>query len=183
MTYSYPTARKVLHWTIAILVIAMLPAGMIFTDFDNKPAIEGIFGAGSFNVFYDLHKSTGFLILFLMVVRIALAFIQPKPPYEVPLTKAEKAGSGAVHGLLYVLLFALPILGWLGVSAFDAPLPVFGLFDMPALVEKDRELSRTMFEWHEIAAKIVIALLIAHIGAALYHGLVKKDGLLRRMLR
>ncbi|WP_316014886.1 cytochrome b [Roseobacter sp. HKCCA0434] len=181
MIHSYPRLRRWLHWTIAVLVIAMLPMGMIFTDFDNRGAIEGIFGEGSFNVFYDLHKSTGFLILFLMLVRIVAAIRLPKPPYAVPLTGLERAGSGAVHGLIYVMLLAMPLLGWLGVSAYDAPLPVFGLFEMPALIGRDRDLSEDFFEWHEIGAKIVIALVVVHIGAALYHQLVKKDGLIRRM--
>lgn len=181
MIYSYPTAWKALHWIIAILVIAMLPAGLIFTDFDNKPAIEGLFGVGSFDVFYNLHKSTGFLILFLMLVRIGVAFSQSKPPYQTPLTATEKAGSGAVHGLLYVLLIAVPVLGWIGVSAYRAPLPVYGLFDMPPIAAQDRPFSEAVLNWHGIAANVVIALVTVHIAAALYHGLVKKDGLLRRM--
>ena len=182
MTYTYPAARRALHWIIAVLVLLMLPFGMIFTNFDNKPAIEGILGAGSFDVMFDLHKSTGILILCLMVIRIVLAFIQPKPPYRAPLTKAEKAGSGAVHGLLYALLVIMPVLGWVGVSAYRAPLPFYGLFQVPPIVAQNRPMAENAFELHELAAKIVIVLLIANIGAALYHGFVKKDGLLRRML-
>ncbi|SOH92534.1 cytochrome b561 [Monaibacterium marinum] len=182
MSYSYPTARKALHWIIAILVLAMLPMGLIFTDFDNKSAIEGALGEGSFDLVYGIHKSTGFLILGLMLLRTVMAFFQPKPPYEVPLTKVEKAGSGAVHGLLYLLLIAVPVLGWIGVSAYRAPLPFYGLFEMPPIVAQDREFSHTALGAHGIAAKVVMALLVAHIGAALFHGFVKKDGLLRRMI-
>ncbi|RED12107.1 cytochrome b [Pontivivens insulae] len=181
-TNTYSRTRRFLHWSIAILVIAMIPAGSIFTDFDNRAAIEATFGEGSFGFFYDMHKSVGFLVLFLMVARIAMIFIHPKPDYDPELTKPEKAGSGAVHGLLYLVLIAMPILGWAGVSAFDAPLPVFGLFDMPAILEKDRELSRTLLDWHEIVGKVIIGLVVVHIAAALFHQFVKKDGLIRRML-
>jgi len=182
MSYSYPFARKVLHWIIAVLVILMLPYGMIFTDFDNKPAIEGILGVGSFDLMYGLHKSTGFLVLGLMLLRVLMAFILPKPPYETPLTKAEKAGSSAVHGLLYLLLIAMPVIGWIGVSAYRAPLPFFGLFEIPPIVAQNRPLAESAFGWHGLVGKIIIGLITVHIAAALFHGLVKKDGLLRRMI-
>ncbi|MEL6128141.1 MAG: cytochrome b [Pseudomonadota bacterium] len=181
MRTTYSGLQKGLHWIIALLVIGMIPAGFIFTDFDNKAAIEGVFGVGSFNVFYNMHKSTGFLILFLMLLRVVVKLVSRKPEYEVPLTGPEKAASGAVHGLFYVLLIALPVLGWAGVSAYSAPLPVYGLFDMPPLVAKDRDLSETLFEFHGLIAVIVAGLVFAHIGAALYHQFVKKDGLIRRM--
>ena len=181
MRTSYSGLQKALHWIIALLVIGMIPGGLIFTDFDNKDAIEGIFGAGSFNTFYDAHKSTGFLILFLMLVRIVVKLMSTKPAYEVPLTGPEKAASGAVHGLFYVLLIVVPVLGWIGVSAFPAPLPVYGLFDMPAIVGKDRDLSRLVLDYHGWLAIFVAALVFAHIGAALFHQYVKKDGLIRRM--
>lgn len=178
---TYSRTRRILHWTIALLVIAMLPAGAIFTDFDNRAAIEGLFGEGSFDLFYNAHKSTGFLVLFLMILRIAMSFIQPKPDYNPPLTSLEKAGSGAVHGVLYLLLVAMPLLGWAGVSAYDAPLPVYGLFDMPALLEKNRDLSEVLFSWHGYVAWAIVAFVAMHIGAALFHQFVKKDGLIRRM--
>ena len=182
MQYEYSPIQKWLHWIIAILVIAMIPAGLIFTDFDNKPAIEGLFGEGSFNMFYDGHKSMGFLILFLMILRLLFRAGRGSPPYRTKLTPFEKMASGGVHVALYVLLFAVPILGWAGTGAFPAPLPVFGLFDMPPILAPDRELSQFILGYlHGPIALLVAALAAMHIGAALYHGIVKRDGVMSRM--
>ncbi|QPH52779.1 cytochrome b [Pontivivens ytuae] len=181
--YSYSITQKALHWIVALLFVAMIPAGFIFTDFDNRDAIEATFGAGSFDRFYNMHKSVGFLVLGLMLLRIIVKVVMPKPPYAQPLAPAQRMASGIVHGLIYVLLIVVPVLGWAGVSAFPAPLPVFGFFDMPNLVGPDRELSRTLLDGHGLAVRLLIALAVVHIAAALYHGIVKRDGVLSRMVR
>ena len=177
---AYARPRRILHWTIAALVIAMLPAGWFFTDFDNKPAIEAALGEGSFNTLYDLHKSTGFLVLGLMALRIWAWRRWPNPDYAAPLPPAQAAASRRVHGAFYVLLIVVPVLGWAGVSAFPAPLPVFFLFDMPAIAPEDRGLSRRLLDAHGFLAISVGVLAVGHIGAALWHRR-RRDGVFARM--
>jgi len=177
---AYARPRRILHWTLAALVIAMIPAGWFFTDFDNKPAIEAALGKGAFNTLYDLHKSTGFLVLALMALRIWAWRRWPNPDYATPLPPAQAAASRRVHVAFYALLIVVPVLGWAGVSAFPAPLPVFFLFDMPAIAPEDRGLSRRLLDAHGFLAITVGVLAVGHIGAALWHRR-RRDGVFARM--
>jgi cytochrome b561 len=181
MTYELNPLRKLLHWVIALMVIAMIPAGLIFTDFDNKPMIESLFGEGSFNQFFDLHKSMGFTVLGLMGVRLLLALLWPAPPYDPPLSAPFRILGGATHGLLYALLIVVPVLGWIGVSAFPAPLPVFSLFSAPAIAPPDKELSRYALDLHSLLAFTLAALATLHVGAGIFHRNVLKDTVFNRV--
>ena len=87
-----------------------------------------------------------------------------------------------LHRLLYVLLFAMPLLGWAGTSAFPAKIMVFGLFELPPLVEPDRALSELLLGIHWRLAFVLCALIVGHVGAALYHHFVRKDRILMRMI-
>lgn len=180
--YRYTLFQRVLHWSIALMVIAMIPLGVFATDFDNKTMIETALGQGSFNMLYDLHKSVGVTILGLMILRIVTVLVVPKPPYYPPLTGFQRGASSAVHGVLYVLLLATPLLGWIGVSAYPAPVPFFDLFMMPAITGKDREFSEAVLGAHAVAGIVLAVFVLMHIGAALFHGLIKRDGVLSRMI-
>lgn len=179
-TPRHAAPRRALHWAVAALVIAMIPAGLIFTDFARKPAIEGLFGAGAFNVFYDLHKSVGFLVLALMLLRLAAARLWPAPAYAAPLPAAAAKAARLSHRAFYALLLATPLLGWAGVSAFPAPLPVFGLFDMPAIAPSNRAVSRVLLDLHGYLALALAALVVVHAAAALWHR-SRGDGVFDRM--
>lgn len=173
--------RRTLHWVVAILVLLMLPGGLIFTDFDNKPAVEGVFGAGAFDALYDVHKATGVLVLALASLRILSLLIWPAPAYEPNLPGAQRVVAKATHGAIYVLLFLTPLLGWMGASAFPAPVPFYGFGEMPALAPANREMSRFLLDLHQYAAFTLAAVIVAHICAALYHRNVRQDGVFRRI--
>jgi cytochrome b561 len=177
---AYSRTRRVLHWVIGVLVIGMVPAGLYFTDFDNKPAIEAAFGAGSFDAFYNLHKAVGLTILALMIARIWAKRREPDPPHSPPLPDFNAQMSRFAHRAFYVLLVVGPLLGWAGVSAYPAPLPVFGLFEAPKILPPNRELAETLLFWHKFCGLCIGALAVAHIGAALHHR-ARKDGVFERM--
>jgi cytochrome b561 len=184
---GYTMAQKVLHWVIAILVLFMILSGVMIGSFDNKPGVEAGLGAGSFDLIYDLHKNVGLPVLFLMLLRIALRLTAGAPPYEPPLAAHERIGAAAVHGLLYLLLVLAPLTGWLIISAFPA-LPLwFGLFPVPGLIAPDATPDRPVYNMvlgpHEVMGWTIILLVIVHVGAALWHGFVKRDGVLARMTR
>jgi len=90
--------------------------------------------------------------------------------------------AGAVHALLYLLLLAMPIVGWWATSAYGAPISVFWLFELPPLVAQDKAVAERVFALHGALGLVLIALVAAHAGAALHHHFVKGDGILRRML-
>jgi cytochrome b561 len=87
-----------------------------------------------------------------------------------------------MHRLLYVMLFAMPLLGWAGTSAFPATITVFGLFELPPLVGPDRELSALLLGLHWRLAFVLCVMIAGHVSAALYHHFVIKDETLKRML-
>lgn len=181
MTPRLAFVRRLLHWMVAVLVIAMIPAGLIFTEGANKGWIEALFGEGQSAVLYDLHKSTGVLVMALMAVRIGAKLVWPAPAYSPPLPILERVASTAAHGALYVLLIATPVLGWLGTGAFPAPVPVFGLFFMPAPLGPDQALSETLLHWHSLSAFALGAVAVVHVAAALYHRNVRNDTVFDRI--
>ncbi len=178
----YHRARRWLHWSIAALVLFTIPLGLAFTNFDYMKALDATLGKGAFNAGYDLHKSVGLLILGLMLARIAAKFLWRDPEHRPPLPAFNRVASRAAHGALYALLIVAPLLGWAGVSAYPAPLPFFGLFEAPALMGKDRPLAEALLVAHRYAVYVIVAVVAVHIAAALYHAIIRRDGVLARML-
>jgi cytochrome b561 len=169
----YSSTAKWLHWLMALIILGMIPIGVIMGRMKEGPAQDQMFA---------LHKSFGAVILGLAVLRLAWRLINGAPPPAATLTKFERIASGAVHHGLYLLIFIMPLLGWAGTSAYGAPLSVFGLFELPAILPKNEKLSEALFVGHFIGAVVMTLLVGAHIAGALMHGLIKRDGVLQRML-
>jgi cytochrome b561 len=172
LRYSAPA--KAMHWFVAASVITLLVEGPVMKRLiPEGPAKENL---------YLFHEALGAVVLIVMVFRLArrLTFGVPAPDTTMP--HAEQRASLWAQYALYSLLFVVPVLGWAGTNAYGDPVSVFGLFDFPSLLGKDQALSDRIFVWH-LAGGIVIAGIVAlHVAGALYHGVVKGDGVLKRML-
>ena len=177
---KYALSQRLLHWVIAAMVIGALAVGFLL-GFLGFPGVKDAFGIDVTNLLYKYHKTFGILILGLMVARIVVKLAKGKPAYATPLTRFEHAASNAVHGLLYLCLFAMPVLGWLGTGANGFPVEFFN-WKLPPILAKDKELGGLLMQLHEIIGWTLAALIAIHIGAALKHAIVKKDGVLQRML-
>lgn len=178
MTYGklaggYPSSSKWLHWLVAGSVLVMIPIGIAMGRVAEGPLQ---------NTLYNLHKSFGILILALMVARLINRIVAGAPAPEPGLARWQRAVSSATHGLLYVLLVLQAIGGWLANSAYGAPTPFFGLFNLPALRGKDQAFADQVFANHRIFGLVIAALAAMHIAAALQHYFIKRDGVLQRML-
>lgn len=173
----YSAAARHLHWVTAGAVAVMVPAGLAMTYRGNTLDIWD----GLTDAMYSAHKLLGFLVLWLVVGRLAYRLIKGAPPDEPTLLWWHKAASHLLHWLLYGLLVVVPLLGWIGVSLYPS-LTVFGLFNLPAIASPNQDLSGTVLELHGTLAIALALLACAHIGAALYHHVIRKDGVLRRML-
>lgn len=165
---------KTLHWLIAILILALGIVGLTMGEFPKTPKYFWI---------YTMHKSIGITVLVLVALRL-LWRLYAGAPEAVPGTPGwQERVASATHWLLYVLMFAIPLSGWLYDSASGLrPFKLFGLFEMPKLVppaEPTAQLSHAVHEWGFWA---LIVLVLAHATAALYHHLHQRDATLARML-
>jgi cytochrome b561 len=184
-TYT-PTARA-LHWFIALLVVIQLPLGLYMTYRGNEmetvnekgETVKGLFDALT-GTLYSSHKLIGITILLLITLRILYRLTHgvPRPDPSVP--PALTGTSHFVHGMLYLLLIAVPIGGYLAIS-YGRFLDVFGI-PLPAITEKNADLSKEIFEWHETGALLLAAFVALHILAAVYHRFVRRDRVVERML-
>lgn len=134
---------------------------------------------------YQWHKSIGITVLVLSVIRLIWRLSHRPPALPAALPRWQRTASHATHGLFYALMIAMPLLGWAMVSASELPIPtvLYGLIplpDMPGVPEADIVAGRFRL-LHEIGAKLFIALIILHVGAALKHHFKDRDDVLRRM--
>lgn len=169
--YRWPA--KIFHWLTAVAVIAAIVLGFAMVNAEPGPRQ---------NRLYDLHRSFGALILALTGLRLLWRLYSPPPPPVPGMPAWQERAAMWGHRLLYVLLFAMPLLGWAGTSAFPATIIVFGLFELPPLVEPNRELSTILLGIHGWTGWALCVVIAGHIVAALYHHFIAKDDTLKRML-
>jgi len=162
-----------LHWLIVLLLLAQGTVGLLMGDMARGPDKIAV---------YALHKSVGITLLALAVARLLWRLYAGRPaPVPGTLSWQERAAS-AMHAALYLLLFAVPISGWVMNSAAGFPLQWFGLFNLPSIAPHDRDLHELAESMHEWLFWALVALAAAHAAAALYHHLFQRDATLARML-
>ncbi|KPH80296.1 hypothetical protein AE618_14510 [Bosea vaviloviae] len=174
---AYSAAARHMHWVTAGAILIMVPLGLAMTYRGGTLNIWD----GLTDALYSSHKLLGFLVLWLVAGRLTYRLLRGAPPDEPTLLWWHKAGSHLLHWLLYGLLLVVPVLGWVGVSLYPS-LTVFGLFDLPALARPNQDLATSVLTVHGKLAIVMALLACAHAGAALYHHLIRRDGVLRRML-
>jgi cytochrome b561 len=163
-----------LHWLIALLIVVNLPLGFFHEDFD-KPVRTVMMG---------WHKSIGLTVIALTLVRILWRFTHRPPPFDPAMRRWEVGMARAVHGLFYVLLLAIPLSGWLIVSAGAkvSPISFYWLFEIGALpVTPGEGLHDLAKEAHEVLGYSMLVLLALHVGGAAKHHLEGHRHLIGRM--
>ena len=176
-TERYNKVAVLLHWTIALLIIGMIVVGLTMGDYPIKYKFLA----------YNLHKSFGITILALSIFRLFWRFTHTPPALPSEMPKLEKLVAHAGHAVLYFLMIAMPLSGWIMVSA-DAKYPTvfFSLFEVPQFplpAAYDTHDTHEQFEWlHYWLAIGAIALVAGHALAALKHHFINHDAVLRRML-
>ena len=131
---------------------------------------------------YNLHKSLGVLILILMVLRLINRLAVGAPIADPRIESGRRPFRRSCTVLLYVFLVAMPIVGYIANSAFGAPTPFFGLFNLPPIVGKNEALSEQLFTIHRWTGWFLILLVLTHVRAALFHHFVRRDNVINRML-
>jgi cytochrome b561 len=171
-TPAYTFTARTLHWVTATLVLFMLPLGLVIANNWGGPLQDWL---------YNLHRSIGALLIPIVLARVLyrLRHAPPALPDDIP--PLQQFVAGATHWALYGLLIVQPFIGWIGVSAYPATVSVFGLFDLPPLWHEDRAFSDQILVVHSLIGLAITLLAAAHIGAALHHHFVRRDGILARM--
>jgi cytochrome b561 len=170
---AYTITARILHWVTASLVLFMLPLGLVIANDWGGPLQDQL---------YDLHRSIGALIIPIILVRLAYRFAHPPAPLPDDIPAIQQLAANATHWALYALLIVQPFVGWIGTSAYRAPIVVFGLFELPPIWPEDRAFSDRVLFLHSLIGLAIAGLLAAHIGAALQHHFVRKDRILWRMI-
>lgn len=177
----YTAVAIALHWAIALLIIGMIAVGWIMDAMPGGP------GSPKTEII-QIHKSVGITILLLTVARIVWRLMNP-PPAEPPMPKWQSLLANSVHILLYVMMLAMPLTGWIMASAeiSQHETRFFGTVEMyvpgiPGLPAETREgLADTFGSLHSAGAWVIIGLLALHVAGAVKHQFIDKDGLLARM--
>lgn len=166
-----PLAR-LLHWLMALLVIAMLfiGAGMVASVSERHEWL------------IHLHKPLGVAILLLVIVRLFVRFSTRQPPLPADLPGWQVLAAKASHGLLYALMLILPVLGWAMISAAGDPVTLGIGVQLPAIVPANATLFAFLRKAHGYLAYLLFLTVLLHLAAALFHGWVRRDGVLQSML-
>lgn len=168
----YTTVAVVLHWLIAVLVVAQFSFGWWMQQIPKSP--PGM-RAGAFN----LHKSVGLTILALMLVRLAWRLAH-RPPALPAMPRWQARLARATHAGFYVLLIALPVTGYIGSSFSGYPVKLFGI-TLPSWAPRNDAVKEWMSAAHLAIGWALAVAFVLHVAGALKHALVDRDGILRRM--
>jgi len=169
----YTGTARVLHWLIAALMATQFIVAWTMPHLGRDTPVTTLI---------SLHFSLGVLILAAAVVRLAWRMSHAEPTPEADLPPWQVKSARAVHWLLYLLLFVVPVLGWINASWRGMPVTAFGLFKLPELLSKGSQGWGWSGDVHGILANYVrLALIGLHVLAALYHRFVRHDGVVRRI--
>jgi cytochrome b561 len=170
---AYDPGLRAIHWLMAALIFVTLPLGVWASLLPSGGAtrIETLF----------FHKSIGVTVLGLIALRIIWRLIVGAPAYAEPLGKLIQVASRAGHLALYALMIAMPVSGYVASTAGGKAVSWFGLFELPRLVAKDRFLAVSASWAHLVFAWTLAFVLAAHLGAVVWHAVVKRDSVLTRM--
>lgn len=172
----YSTTAIALHWLLALALVGMLGMGLYMTGLAFSPQRLKL---------YNWHKWAGMVVLALSLLRLLWRLTHRPPALPAAMAQAmpgwQKAAHHGTHHLLYVLFFAVPLIGWAYSSAAGFPIVFLGLWPLPDFVPVSKALAASIKPWHQISAYALAALALLHVAAALKHHWIDRDSLLARM--
>ena len=165
--------QRVLHWLMAFCILAMLFIGVGMVSTISQ----------SYLTLVSIHKPLGMAILVLALLRLAvrLRFGAPTLPADLP--EPLKLAAHLSHWVFYALLFAMPLVGWSMLSAGGFPIHLFGPVNLPPIMPQGVRLYAFLRAAHTWLALALFATFLAHLGAAMFHGLIRRDGVFSSMAR
>ena len=167
----FTVPQRLLHWFMAICILAMLfiGVGMVSSVMPKYLTLVSI------------HKPLGIAILVLALVRLAVRLIYGAPSLPVDLPAPMKLAAHLSHYALYALMIGMPLIGWGMLSAAAYPVVLFGGVQLPAILPQSDSLHALLWSAHFYLAFVFFALILLHVAAALFHALIRRDGVFEAM--
>src|SRR5205823_6131866 len=167
---QFTAFSRLLHWTMAAMVLTMLCIGVAM-----------VVSLADYHVLVSIHRPLGIAILILVVVRFVNRQLSSLPPFPATMSRAERLAATASELTMYGLMFVLPQVGWGMLSAARYPVVLYRPLHLPFILPHDAMLYAVLRKAHTILAYLFFLMFLAHFGAIMFHTLIVRDGILKRM--
>lgn len=180
MAYAdeYGTVQKLLHWLVALLVVAQVVLGGWIGTLDPHDQAQ----AALATILYQAHDGTGATILVLVLLRLLVRLIVGVPALPRGTPRWVDLLAHLNHRLLYLVLIVQPLLGYLTNGANGYPWSIYGLYNIPAIIGKNPVWADWLGQAHQVGAGVLIVLVTLHLLGAFYHGVIRRDGVVGRIV-
>lgn len=169
---GYGTVSRLFHWATVAIVIVMIPVGLTMTQDIPRPTQDKLF---------ILHKGLGATFLVLILARIGWRLTHRPTPLPASVGPAQRRAAAVVHFLLYALLLVMAVSGYVRVTTGGFPIELLDELGVPPLFGKHEGVAGVAKAIHATAKSLLIVLIVLHVAAAIYHGVVRRDGIVGRM--
>jgi cytochrome b561 len=170
-TGQFTLFSRILHWTMAAMILAMLFIGVAM-----------VASLADYHLLVSIHRPLGIAILVLVIIRYVNRRLNPPPPFLADMSSEERFVAHASEMLMYAMMFALPLIGWGMLSAASYPIVLYGPLHLPPILPQSPMLYAVLRKTHTIVAYLFFATFIAHFSAVLFHTLIMRDHLIDRMV-
>ena len=167
---QFAAFSRLLHWTMAAMILTMLSIGVAM-----------VASLANYHVLVSIHRPLGIAILILVVVRFVNRQLTSLPPFPATMSRAERLAATASELTMYSLMFVLPLVGWGMLSAARYPIVLYGSLHLHFILTHGAMRYAILRKTHTILAYLFFLTILAHFGAILFHTLIVRDGILKRM--
>jgi cytochrome b561 len=169
--WQFNILARILHWTMAAMILTMLFIG-----------VAQVASLADYHLLLSIHRPLGIAVLILVVLRFINRKLSTLPAFPATMSHMEREVAKVSEYLMYGLMFVLPLVGWGMLSAAHYPIVLFGSVYLPWILPHNLELYWVLRQAHTVLAFLFFGTFIAHFGAILFHTLVVRDGMLKRMV-
>lgn len=168
----YDRTSRLLHWITVLIVAGMIPAGLVMARTEDRALQDTLF---------IFHKNAGVILFLIILVRLLWRATHRAPALPDDMPTAQRVAARVVHAGLYVVLLGMAASGYVYVVAGGFPMELLDRLSIPPLLAENEALSKRAEAAHKATKFALIALIVMHVAAAAFHGLVRRDGVMRRM--